>query len=350
MGGAGIALCGCGWAHAQTAAKRDPISVGGRRVRTIDMHAHLVVPEVWPLIEGYPQAERDIGAFLRSPMAGPLTSLDARLETMERQGIDMQAITLHFQHQHDWADRELASAITDLVNEKVAEHVARDPQHLVGLGTVSLQHPDLAAEQLAYAMGKLGLRGVGFSTMVGDEEISSPRFDPFWTRAEELEAVVFIHPKGFASERFAGAGALGNTIGMPLDTTVALSHMIFSGFLDRHPNLRIVLSHGGGYLPSYIGRSDNCFEHTAGCQNIAKTPSAYLRQLYYDTLVYSPENLAHLVDQVGADRLVLGTDYPFPIASDDPVGDALAVHAKLGDDALTAILGGTAARLLKIER
>jgi aminocarboxymuconate-semialdehyde decarboxylase len=348
VAGSMVALCGCRWAAAQApATPRGPVTVAGRRVRTIDMHAHLLVPEVWPLLERYERAEDDIGAFLRSPMASRLTSIDGRLEDMDRQGIDVQALTLHFQHQHDWADVELATSIVALLNEKMAEQVAKHPDRLVGLGAVSLQHPELAAEQLTHAIRELGLRGVMMTTTIGDEEISAPRFDPFWSRAEELEAVVFIHPEGFSSPRLEGAGQLGNTIGMPLDTTVALSQMIFSGFLDRHPRLKIVASHGGGYLPSYIGRSDNCFARSSGCADIEKAPSEYLRELYYDTLVYSPDNLAHLIREVGADRLVLGTDYPFPIASDDPVGDALAVSG-LADRDLVAILGGTAAGLLKL--
>jgi aminocarboxymuconate-semialdehyde decarboxylase len=336
-------------ANGQQAAAplRAPITIGGRRVQTIDMHAHLLVPEVWALLEGYERAESDIGAFLRSPMAPRLQSIEQRLETMDRTGIDIQALTLHFQHQHDWAEPELATEIVRLLNEQMAEEVARYPDRLVGLGAVSLQHPELAAEQLQYAMRELDLRGVMMTTTIGDEEISAPRFDPFWAKAQELGAVVFIHPEGvpgFAG-RLGGAGALGNTIGMPLDTTVALSHMIFSGFLDRFPRLRIVASHGGGYLPSYIGRSENCYARNAGCQQIARAPRDYIRDLYYDTLVYSPENLRFLIEQVGADRLVLGTDYPFPIMSTDPVGDALAVDG-LADADLEAILGGTAARLL----
>jgi aminocarboxymuconate-semialdehyde decarboxylase len=345
---AGVGLCGCEWAAAQSAVpeRRGPIVVGGRRLRTIDMHAHLLIPEVWPLLEGHEQAESDIGAFLRSPMAPRLTSIEQRLETMDRQGIDVQVLTLHFQHQHDWADRDLATAYVRLLNEKMAEHVAAHPERLVGLGAVSLQHPDLAAAQLEHAMRELDLRGVMMTTLIGDEEISARRFDPFWSKAEELGAVVFIHPEGFpGGSRFEGSGQLGNTIGMPLDTTVALSHMIFSGFLDRHPDLKIVASHGGGYLPSYIGRSDNCHAQSAACQTTEKRPSEYLRQLYYDSLVYSADNLRHLINEVGADRIVLGTDYPFPIASNDPVGDALAVDG-LSEAELEAILGGTAASLL----
>ncbi len=347
---AATAVCGCGWSQAQQAVSRGPVMLGGQRVRTIDMHAHLLVPEVWSLLEGHPQAESDIGAFLRSPMAPRLQSLEQRLEVMDRTGIDIQALTLHFQHQHDWAEPELASAIVRLLNEQMAEEVARRPDRLVGLGAVSLQHPELAAEQVEYAMTELDLRGIMMTTTIGNEEISAPRFDPFWSRAEALGAVVFIHPEGTPdfSGRLQGAGALGNTIGMPLDTTVALSHMIFSGFLDRHPNIQIVASHGGGYLPSYIGRSDNCFARNASCQDIERAPSDYLRDLYYDTLVYSADNLAHLIDAVGADRVVLGTDYPFPIMSMDPVGDALGVTG-LSDSDLRSILGDTAARLLKLD-
>jgi predicted TIM-barrel fold metal-dependent hydrolase len=343
-----ISVCGCSAALGQ-APRRSPVVLSGRRVQTVDMHAHLLVPEVWPLLEGYPRAEADIGAFLRSPMAGRLTSMSERLATMDRQGIDIQVLTLHFQHQHDWAEPELAERIVRVLNEQMAEEVAMQPDRLIGLGAVSLQHLELAAAQLTYAVRELGLRGAMMTTTIGDEEISAPRFDPFWRRAEELGAVVFVHPEGFVGgeQRFEGAGALGNTIGMPLDTTVAISHMIFSGFLDRFPNIKIVASHGGGFLPSYIGRSDNCYARTAGCQNMAKAPSDYLKQLYYDTLVYSPDNLAHLIETVGADRLVLGTDYPFPIASQDPVGDALAVNG-LSEAELEAILGATALRLLEI--
>ncbi len=346
---AGIALCGCQTVTAQSNARRAPVVIGGQRVTTVDMHAHLLVPDVWPLLEPYEQAEADIGGFLRSPMAERLTSIEQRLETMDRQAIDIQVLTLHFQHQHDWAEVELAQPLVRLLNEQMAEEVARSPERLIGMGAVSLQHPELAAEQVTYAVRELGLRGIMMTTTIGDEEISAERFDPFWRRAEQLGAVVFIHPEGFpqGGGRFAGAGALGNTIGMPLDTTVALSHMIFSGFLDRFPNIKIVASHGGGFLPSYIGRSDNCHARTAGCQQMQKRPSDYLRQFYYDTLVYSADNLAHLINEVGADRLVLGTDYPFPIASQDPVGDALAV-GNLSDDELKAILGGTALSLLEV--
>ena len=218
-------------------------------------------------------------------------------------------------------------------------------------GAVALHFPELAARQMAEAVKEYDFRGFMITPSVAGEEISAPRFDPFWRKAEELDTVIFVHPRGFSegNERFGGHGWLGNTIGNPLETTVALSHMIFDGFLDRFERLKICAAHGGGYLPSYIGRSDNCYAVDPRCQHMTKKPSEYLKQLYFDTLVYSPEILRRLVDQVGADRVVIGTDYPFPVASRDPLGDVLSVPG-LGDDEKEAIPGATAARLLKIRR
>ena len=202
---------------------------------------------------------------------------------------------------------------------------------------------------MTHAVRDYGFPGFMITGSVDGEEISAPRFDPFWEKAQDLDVVVFIHPRGFVegNARFDGHGWLGNTVGNPLETTVALSHMIFDGFLDRFPALTICAAHGGGYLPSYIGRSDNCYALDPRCQHMQKRPSEYLKQLYFDTLVYSRDVLRNLIDQVGADRIVIGTDFPFPVASRDPVGDVLNVE-DLDDGAKEAILGTTAARLLKL--
>jgi aminocarboxymuconate-semialdehyde decarboxylase len=151
-------------------------------------------------------------------------------------------------------------------------------------------------------------------------------------------------------KRFDGAGALGNNIGFPLDTTVALSHMIFEGFLDRFPALRIVAAHGGGFLASYIGRSDNCHGLQATCQKMKRKPSEYLRgpQLYFDSLVYSPQNVRNLVTAAGASQIVIGTDFGFPIASSTPVDTVLQTPGLTADEQI-AILGGNAASLLKLK-
>jgi aminocarboxymuconate-semialdehyde decarboxylase len=337
------ALCGCGLAR-----PRLSVAQGEKRSFTVDFHAHAFVGDDWPLLRNRPEA-KDLESFVKTPYFENLVSVEARIAEMDRAGVDVQAVSLYVGQYHYWAERELSADVVRIQNHALAEMCATHPKRLVGLGAVSLHIPELAAEQVAEAVKLHGFPGFMVTGSVLGEEISAPRFDPFWAKAQELDCVVFIHPRGFAEgvKRFQGAGALGNTVGNPLETTVALSHMIFSGFLDRFPKLKIVAAHGGGYLPSYIGRSDNCHAVDANCQQMAKKPSEYLKQLYFDTLVYSPRVLRHLIDQVGADRIVMATDYPFPVASRDPRGDVAAVSG-LGESEREAILGATAARLLKI--
>ena len=246
---------------------------------------------------------------------------------MDLQGIDVQAVSLYVGQYHYWTERDLADKLVRIQNEKLAELCATHPDRLVGLGAVALHFPELAAAQMAQAVKEYAFRRFMITGSVNGEEISAPRFDPFWQKAEELDILIFIHPRGFVEgdARFEGHGWLGNTIGNPLETTVALSHMIFSGFLDRFPGLKICPAHGGGYLPTYIGRSDNCNAVVRRCRHMKKKPSEYLKELYCDTLVYSPEVLRNLINQVGSDRIVIGTDFPFPVASQDPLGDVLSV-------------------------
>ncbi len=337
------ALCGFCLARGRRAVAQD-----ARSGLTVDFHAHAYVGDDWPLLRNRPEA-KDLESFVKAPYFERLTHVGARIEEMDRQGVDLQAVSLYVGQYHYWAERALSAEVVRIQNQKLAELCASHPKRLVGLGAVSLHIPDLAAEQVAEAVKLHGFPGFMVTGSVLGEEISAPRFDPFWAKAQQLDRVVFVHPRSFAegAKRFQGAGTLGNTVGNPLETTVALSHMIFSGFLDRFPRLKIVAAHGGGYLPSYIGRSDNCHAVDPNCRQMAEKPSEYLRQLYFDTLVYSPSVLRHLIDQVGEDRIVMGTDYPFPVASRDPVGDVSAI-ARLGDSERAAILGTTAARLLKI--
>jgi aminocarboxymuconate-semialdehyde decarboxylase len=339
--------------QAPTAGVRRQVIVGGKRVRTVDMHCHGYLHDVWPLVKD--RAEVDAKAFeglANGPMALSAKTVEARLQEMDRQGIDVHAVSLTDDQFFYWAEAELAARIVKIQNERLAELCAAHPDRFVGLGGVSMQHPDLAAEQIDDAVKRLGLRGFMIGATVNGEEISSAKFDPFWTKAQELGTVIFVHPTGFADagRRLTGAGALGNTIALPLDTTVALSHMIFDGFLDRFTDVRILAAHGGGYLPSYIGRSDRCHEWNAGCQKMKRTPSEYLKgpQLYFDSLVYSPENLRHLVATVGASRIVVGTDFAFGVSNRAPV-DAVLETPGLTVSEQTAILGGNAATLLKLE-
>jgi aminocarboxymuconate-semialdehyde decarboxylase len=217
-----------------------------------------------------------------------------------------------------------------------------------------LQHPQLAVEQLEHAIKTLGLRGLSVGGSVAGQELADPKFHPVWAKAEELGILIFMHPLGTRelepSGRLGGSGLLTNTIGNPLETTIALSHLIFEGTLDRFPGLKICAAHGGGFLPSYAARSDaviTTFPNRVGPLP-KKKPTQYLKdgQLYFDSIMFTPEGLRHLIAETGPDKVVIGTDYPFPW-NRVPVDHILSTPG-LSDDDKIAILGGTAAKLLGI--
>jgi len=311
--------------------------IGGRAVRTIDLHAHCVVPEAMGLIAG---------AVANPPslVMGP-----ERLMQMDAQGIDVQVLSIN-QFWYE-ADRDTARRVVDIQNHRLAEICAAQPDRFVPLATVALQYPDMAAEQLDYAVRSLGMRGVAIAAHVVNDELSAPKFHPFWAKAESLGAAVFIHPQAIPElrSRLQGNGGLANVIGNPLDTTIALSHLIFEGTLDEFPGLAICAAHGGGYLGSYSARSDHgCFAAPgANCaRQLKKHPSEYLKQIYVDSIVFTSEALRHLIAEVGVDRIVLGTDYPYPW---NPTAiDHVLNTPTLSDADRVSILSGNAARLLRI--
>src|SRR3954451_11482159 len=345
IGGAGAfsraVLCGCGLihapdAHAQAPVKRREVVVSGRRVKTIDVHAHCVFPEVMDIM----------GLKFRPPQL--VVGAD-RFKAMDEQGIDMEAISINpFWYS---ADRDKAEAVIKLQNEKLAELVAAHPDRFVAFTTVAMQHPELAVQQLEHGIKKLGLRGMSVGGSVEGLELADPKFHPIWAKAEELGCLIVIPrtgPKELAS-RLKGNGGLENTIGNPLETTLALSHLIYEGTLDRFPGLKICAAHGGGYLPSYAPRSDHiCLTFPDRCASVPlkKKPTEYLKQLYFDALVFTPEALRHLAAQVGPSQLVLGSDYPFPW--DANTVDHIMKTPQLTDAQRVDILGGTAAKLLKL--
>ena len=336
---AGVLFTGCSLLNAasQTSkpARRRQVVVGGRRVKTIDVHAHCAVPEAAKLIN------RDV-----SNQDAPL---EDRLKAMDAEGIDMQALSINaFWYE---ADRDVVTALIRIQNERLAELCAAHPDRFVAFASVALQFPELAAQQLEDAVKKLGLRGAAIGGHVNGDELSSPKFDPFWSKAEELGVLIFMHPQGVPEldKRLAGNGRLGIVIANPLETTIFLSHLIFDGTLDRYPGLKICGAHGGGYLPSYADRSDHGCAAGPGCdpKPLQKKPSDYLRQqIYSDSLVFSPEALRHLVAQCGASQIMVGTDFPFPWTT-TPVDHVLSTPSLSNTDK-RAILGETAARLLRI--
>ena len=348
VGGRGLADAAIGAFQAAPAARRR-VTIGGRRVTVVDVHAHTFVPEVWDLVKNTPLAETAKNNLTGAIALGPGTP--ARLQYMDKEGIDYQAINVNA-----WgysADRALARDLIQLQNEKIAAGVAAHPDRFVGMATLSLQHPDLAAEQLDQAVRKMGLRGAAIGGSVEGQELSDRKFDPFWAKAEELGVMLFMHPQNAPGTtnnmRLQGKGGLGNTIGNPLETTVFLSHLIFEGTLDRFPGLKICGAHAGGYLPSYSGRSDALCGRGSGadCKVLKKKPSEYFKsELYIDTMVFHDEGLRHLVAEVGTDHIFYGTDYPF----DWPVGIDFVLNASfLNNAAKEAILGGNLVKLLRIK-
>jgi aminocarboxymuconate-semialdehyde decarboxylase len=195
----------------------------------------------------------------------------------------------------------------------------------------------------------LGLRGIEIATNVAGADLSEPRFRPIFARAEELGLVLFMHPTGFPEASRFRDHYFTNIIGNPLDTTVAVHHLIFGGVLQDHPNLKLVLSHGGGYLPAYSGRIDHAASARPDtCECLRHMPTHYLRRLYFDTIVYTHHQLQYLVEQYGADHVLMGTDYPADMGEVDPIGFVESAEG-LDDNERRAILGRNAARLLNIE-
>jgi len=340
-------------------AKHAPVTIGGRRVKTIDVHCHIDVPEVADFLKGTPleraanrpaptgRQRQGVSDFhIDSPLGAE------RLQKMDEMGIDVQAVSINaFWYS---ADRDLASRLIDFQNEKLAGMVkAAKPGRFVAFASVALQFPELAAKQLEEGVKRWGFRGAAIGGSVQGEELSLPKYDPFWAKAEEMQALIFMHPQDSAMgtgiwNRVQGNGVLGNVIGNPLETTIFLSHMIMEGTLDRFPNLKLCAAHGGGYLPSYADRLDHgCVTFPDQCnKKLKKKPTEYLKQIYVDSLVFSPEALRHLVAVVGPGHIGLGTDYPYPW-TDTPVDHVMATPG-LSDADRTAILGGTMSKLLRI--
>jgi aminocarboxymuconate-semialdehyde decarboxylase len=321
-------------AHAQP--RRREARVAGRRIKTIDVHAHCVIPEAEALMK-------------HKPAPAYAVTWEERLQRMDEQGIDMQALSIN----PTWyaLERDLAAKVIQLQNEKLAELCARHPDRLVAFASVALQYPDLAARELEQAVKKLGLRGAAIGGSVEGTELSDPKFHPFWAKAEELGVLIFMHPQRTPdlANRLRGNGGLDNTIWNPLETTLALSHLIYEGTLDRFPGLKLCAAHGGGYLASYADRSDHiCITFPDRCAAVLlkKKPTEYLRQLYYDTLVFSPEALRHLAAQVGTSQLMLGTDDPFGWTS--TAVEHVFSTPGFTDAERAAMLGETAAKLLRL--
>lgn len=332
--------------------KRREVVIHGRRTPVVDVHAHVRVPEAWELVkdriarEGRPG---DVALAKPEGAANIDNDVEKRIADLDQMGIDVQAVSVNpFWY---WADEELARKLIDVQNEKVSAFCAAHPDRFVGFGCLALQHPSLAVEQMEHASKKLGMHGFAVGGSVNGDDLSDPKFHPFWAKAQELDTLIFIHPQSAGApideRRLKGNGFLDNVVGHPLETTLALTHLIQDGTLDLFPRLKICAAHGGGYLPSYSSRSDQCLTAFPNlCKPLKKLPTEYLKQLYYDSVLFTPEDLRHLIAVVGASQVVVGTDYP-TLWNRTPVDRILALPG-LSDREHVSIFGGTAAGLLKI--
>lgn len=327
---------------------------------TTDVHAHLLLPALHAEVERRDPEGVAVAADLDRRRNGveslqasgamigaripKLTDVGARLAAMDAQGVDRQWVSVSPNHFYPWANEGLAGWVASETNRLIAEHVAQAPDRLTGLGVVPLQHPHRIVEYLDDAVLGRGLAGVEISSFAGDVELSDPRLEPFWARAAELRAVVFLHPFGCSLDERLDRFYLTNTVGQPVENAVALSHLIFAGVLDRHPDLRIVVAHGGGYLPTAIGRSDRAWHVRPEAHGCAHAPSTYLRRIWFDTVVHDARALRTLVEVAGGSQVVMGSDFPFDMGSDDPV--TFVRGAGLPAEITARILAGNAEGLL----
>ncbi len=357
----GLMVChGCGHHHAGAAVHKRP---NGARLPhfTVDMHCHLLVPAVDALVASRPQKQAEAAAQarllgeaslahnqnMRAAIGPRLTTPSVRVVDMDRLGIDLQVLSPSPTQYYLWADAVLAREIVQVQNEAIASVVRVQPDRFEGLGSVALQHPELAAEQLRDAMQNHGLRGVEITSDPTGKGLDDPALNLFWQEAERLDAVIFLHPLGTSLGERVNRYYLSNVIGQPLETTIALSELIHGGVLDRFARLRICAAHGGGYLPFAPGRSDHGFGVRPEAQACAQAPSEYLKRLWFDTVVFRPQALRTLLDTVGLSQVVAGTDYPFDMGEYE-LHELIRRVPGLGAVDHAALLGGNAVALLQL--
>jgi aminocarboxymuconate-semialdehyde decarboxylase len=334
---------GLAWAQG-AAQKRREIFIGRKRVKVIDAHAHLNIAEVAPVVKGTPFERQAVTTG--DGIVGP-----ARIAAMDQTGVDVEMLTQQGAWWYVVQDRGLARDIVRAQNEGAAAVVAKYPDRFMGMASMPLQFPDLAAEALEDGIKRLGFKGGGISAgWAGAKNLTDPEYDVFWSKAQELGAFLFMHPggtNGNGDPHFGGKGALPNTIGNPLETTIFFSRLIYEGTLDKFPGLKICGAHAGGYLPSYMGRTDaQCLRENDACTGKKRAIEDYFKtQLMADCMIFREEGLRHLVAEMGVGQIVYGTDTPFKWG----VTPDFILNARfLNDTQKEQILGGNLMKLLKL--
>ena len=330
------------------------------RSTTVDIHSHVAIPEAIAFVKPHldvstvPLAHfadaqtKALSQKQEEDVRARITGYDERLADLDGMGIDLQLVMPPPNQCYYTVPLDIAVKAAHIVNDGLAEYVARKSDRFVALGTVPLVDGAEAARELERCMTSLGMKGAEILTNVAGRELSEPEYAPFWQKAEALGALVVIHPNGFTDGRRLQRFYFNNVIGNPLETTIALHYLIFDGVLERHPDLKILAVHGGGYLPAYSGRIDHAWGARSDAHGaLPQPPTTYLKKIYLDTVVFTPHQLAELVRLHSPERILMGTDYPFDMAEYDPIGHVASLDG-LDGATLAAIAGGNARKLLGI--
>jgi aminocarboxymuconate-semialdehyde decarboxylase len=334
----------------------------GREMRptstTIDIHSHVAVPQAAafvkphldattiPLAHFADAATKALSQKQDEDVRSRITGYDQRLADLDAMGIDLQLVLPPPNQCYYTVPLDVAVKAAQMVNDGLAEYVAKKPDRFLALGSVPMIDGAEAAKELERCMKSLGMKGAEILTNVAGRELSDPVHAPFWAKAEELGALIIIHPNGFTHAHRLTRFYFNNVIGNPLETAIALHYLIFDGVLERHPNLKILAVHGGGYLPAYSGRIDHAWGARSDSHgDLPQPPTSYLRKIYVDTVVFTPHQLLALVQLFGGDHVIMGTDYPFDMAEYDPIGHVVSVQ-QLDPSKIAAIAGGNAKQLL----
>jgi aminocarboxymuconate-semialdehyde decarboxylase len=346
--------------YANTAAR--PHGRPGRELRpsstTIDIHSHVAIPAAAafvaphldaatvPLVHFADATTKALNQKQEQDIRARIAGYDERLRELDSMGIDMQLVLPSPPQCYYTVPLDIGVKAACMINDGLAEYVARKPDRFVALGTVPLMNGSEAARELERCMKTLGMKGAQILTNVGGRELSDPAYAAFWKKAEELGSLVVIHPNGFTEARRFTRFYFNNVIGNPLETTIALHYLIFDGVIERHPNLKLLAVHGGGYLPAYSGRIDHAWGARSDSHaDLPHPPTTYLKKIYFDTVVFSPHQLRELVGVFGVDHIIMGTDYPFDMGEYDPIGHVASVE-EFDPATVAAIAGGNARRLL----
>jgi aminocarboxymuconate-semialdehyde decarboxylase len=323
---------------------------------TVDIHAHILVPEVGRLVADQFDPAKD--PFLRyggvsteynqkifTDLLPMLTDPSRRLAHMDRQGVQMQAVAIAPPQYHYWADPDLGTEIAKIGNEAIASLVDAHPERFVGMGTLPMQSPERAVSELERIAATYGFPGVSINPSAEGVDYDDAVYEPFWSKVEDLDMLVILHPNGFSHGDRLDRYYMINVVGNPMETTVALSRLVLGGVIERHPKAKILAVHGGGYLPFYMDRMDHAYEARPDVgAGLKQKPSTYLKQLFFDSIVFG-DGLDYLVDRVGADHILMGTDYPYDMGEQDPVGRVARVNGASERD-VEKMSGLNAAKLL----